>query len=102
MKAEKAAGKIDLAFIGDEKMREFNRDYRGKDKPTDVLSFAYDSGEIRGDVIISKDTARRDARRFGITYREELKRLVVHGVLHILGYDHGRKMTHAEKIYSQF
>lgn len=102
MKAEKAAGRIDLSFIDDEKMRELNREFRGKDKPTDVLSFQYDRGEIKGDVIISTDTSRRDAKRFGLTYREEIKRLVIHGVLHVLGYDHGRKMTNAEKIYSQF
>ena len=93
LKAEKAQGRIDVALVDAAAIRELNRKFRGKNKATDVLSFNYNEGEILGDVIISRAQAKS---------RGEIKRLVIHGVLHILGYDHGRKMSHAEKIYAQF
>lgn len=81
-------------------MRELNKKFRQKDKPTDVLSFNYD-GKLLGDVIISRETTRRNAARYGVSYGDEVKRLVIHGTLHVLGYDHGRAMSDAEKIYSK-
>ena len=101
VKREKAFGKIDISFVNEAEIRKLNKKFRKKDKPTDVLSFVYDKEGILGDVIISPETARKNARRFGVTYKVELKRLAIHGVLHVLGYDHGRKMQHAEKIYTQ-
>ena len=101
VKGEKKEGTIDLSFVGDKKIRELNKKFRQQDKPTDVLSFNYD-GKILGDVIISRATPRRNAQRYGVTYADEVKRLVVHGALHVLGYDHGREMKHAEEIYSKF
>lgn len=89
LKKENAAGRIDVVLADDREIRELNRKFRGKNKATDVLSFAYDEGNILGDVVVSK------------LYRKEFKRLVIHGVLHILGYEHGRKMGHAEKIYAK-
>lgn len=102
LKKEKAIGRIDVTLVDDKEIRKLNRKFRGKNKPTDVLAFPYGEEEILGDVIISKDTARRNAKRFGVKYREEIKRLTVHGVLHILGYNHGKKMSHAEEIYQKF
>ena len=90
-----------MSFVNDGQIRELNKKFRHKDKPTDVLSFNYD-GKLLGDVIISRETTRRNAQRYGVTYGDEVKRLVIHGALHILGYDHGRRMRHAEEIYSQF
>ncbi len=101
IKGEKREGEIDLSFVGDKKIHELNKKFRKKDKPTDVLSFNYDAGKVLGDVIISRDTTRRNAKRYGVTYLDEVKRLVVHGTLHVLGYDHGRRMRHAEEIYSK-
>lgn len=95
-------GRIDLTIVDDKTIRELNRKFRRKNKPTDVLSFSYGAEKILGDIIISAETTRRNARRFGATYPAELKRLVIHGALHLLGYDHGRKMSRAEKIYAQF
>jgi len=100
IKAEKKEGTIDLSFVGDKKIHELNKKFRKKDKPTDVLSFNYD-GEMLGDVIISRETTRRNAKRYCVAYADEVKRLVIHGTLHVLGYDHGRAMRHAEKIYSK-
>jgi probable rRNA maturation factor len=71
-----------------------NRDYRGKDKATDVLSFAQREGEfalandILGDVIISIETAQRQAQERGHTVEKEIRILLIHGILHLLGYDH--------------
>jgi probable rRNA maturation factor len=78
-----------VALVNDEKIQALNRDFRGYDKPTDVLSFAA-GGAYLGDVVISVETAYRQARRRGTTLRRELSVLTLHGFLHLLGYDHER------------
>ena len=76
-------------LAGDRLLRRLNRDYRGKDQPTDVLSFPGGGGEAGlGDVVISVETARRNARGLGRTLPQELDVLALHGLLHVLGYDH--------------
>ena len=95
---EKQQGKINLILVSDKDIHRLNRDFRHKDKPTDVLAFPMNEDGILGDIAISEETTRKNAQRYGVTYRQELKRLVIHGVLHLLGYDHGKKMRHAEKI----
>ncbi|MDX2042737.1 MAG: rRNA maturation RNase YbeY [Acidobacteriota bacterium] len=87
---------LTITFIRDAAMRKLNREYRGKDKPTDVLSFAYhesDEGFAEtdshvGDVVISVETAARYAAEFGLTFQRELEHLIIHGTLHLAGYDH--------------
>lgn len=82
-------GELALVFAGDALLRRLNRDYRFKDKPTDVLSFeSQDKDMGLGDVIISVETARANAERFGRTLDRELEILALHGFLHVLGYDH--------------
>ena len=91
---------LSILIAGDAKLRRLNREYRNIDRPTDVLSFAQDppySGDsttpcLLGDIVISADRARRQAREAGVPLQTELSRLVAHGVLHLLGYDH-----HTEK-----
>ena len=83
-----------LSFVSDADMRELNRRYRKIDRTTDVLSFAQrDVGDvgILGDVVISYDTAVRNSQRFSVTVEGEIRRLVVHGILHLLGFDHAEK-----------
>lgn len=83
-----------LSFVSDADMRELNRRYRKTDRTTDVLSFAQrDIGDvgILGDVVISYDTAVRNSQRFSVTVEGEIRRLVVHGILHLLGFDHAEK-----------
>jgi probable rRNA maturation factor len=86
------SGSVTVALVSDERMRAFNRDFRGFDKPTDVLSFRETSRGRRtgylGDIVISVETARRQARRRGSSLRQELEVLTLHGFLHLLGYDH--------------
>ena len=84
-----------MVITDDAGIRELNQQWRGKDKATDVLSFSQVEGEgpgtapeLLGDVVISWETAKRQALEMGHTSEEEMKRLLVHGVLHLLGFDH--------------
>ncbi len=82
-------GELALVFGGDALLRRLNRDYRFKDKPTDVLSFESQGEDMGlGDVIISVETARANAVRLGRSLDRELEILALHGFLHVLGYDH--------------
>ena len=86
---------LSILLCDDATIHPLNRDYRGKDKPTDVLSFAQREGEfafvddnVLGDVIISMDTTIRQAKERSHSTEVELRVLLVHGILHLLGYDH--------------
>ena len=89
---------VGLLFAGDELLWRLNREHRGFDQPTDVLSFpageeeppttAEEAPSYLGDIAISVDAARRQAADAGLTLDEELRHLVLHGLLHLLGYDH--------------
>jgi probable rRNA maturation factor len=87
---------LSVLLCGDEVIRGLNARYRGKDTPTDVLSFRQDDGEgpsagaAVGDLVISLPTVRRNAREHGVGEDEELRRVTVHGILHLAGMDHGR------------
>lgn len=81
-------GVVAAELINDERMRELNKKYRNKDKTTDVLSFSYvddENAETLGDVVISPEQARRQAED---GFKNELVTLLVHGILHVFGYDH--------------
>jgi probable rRNA maturation factor len=83
------SGEVALVLTRDPAVRELNARYRGKDKPTDVLSFPGPGGSAGlGDIVVSVDTAERNARRLGRTLQRELDVLALHGFLHVLGYDH--------------
>ena len=88
---------LTITFTRDRAMRRLNRDYRGIDKATDVLSFAYHEGEEApvgdetrhiGDIVISVETAERYARELDLSFDREIEHLVIHGALHLAGYDH--------------
>lgn len=90
---------VSLVLADDEYIRNLNKQYRGKDCATDVLSFALNEGDepdivdgpaevLLGDIVISLETATRQAAEFGHTLERELAFLTVHGMLHLLGYDH--------------
>lgn len=80
---------VSIALLGDGDMRELNARYLGKDRPTDVIAFALGEGaDLVGDVYVGVEQARWQAEELAIPLREELARLVVHGVLHVLGHDH--------------
>lgn len=90
---------VSLMLTDDESIHEMNREYRGIDRPTDVLSFALEEGEeeeifggpeenLLGDIIISVETAVRQAEEYGHSVEREMSFLALHGMLHLLGYDH--------------
>jgi magnesium transporter len=83
-------GEVSVTLLGDDPIREMNRDYLGHDRPTDVIAFAlHGEGEpVLGDVYVGVEQAERQAVREGVPARDELARLAIHGTLHVLGYDH--------------
>jgi probable rRNA maturation factor len=85
------AREVSVLFCADGRMRGLNRRYRGKDKSTDVLAFpanAVEAAGFLGDIVISVPYAGREARRRGETRAREIDRLLLHGFLHLMGYDH--------------
>jgi len=82
---------IGVVFVGDDRMKRLHAEYLGKRRTTDVLSFVYEDGATPdGEVVVCLDQARRQAPDFGCSYAQEVSRLVIHGVLHLLGYDDTR------------
>ena len=84
----RAKGGVTVAIVPDSRVRALNRQYRGKDQPTDVLSFPAGEPGSLGDVVIAHGVARRQAVTAGHSVATELRVLALHGLLHLLGYDH--------------
>ena len=87
-------GRVNLVLTGDKRLQELNRQFRAKDRPTDVLSFNIDPPDedgVFGEIYISVPYASRQAADYGGTLREEYLRLFCHGLLHLFGYDHMKK-----------
>ena len=98
------SAELGVLFVGDQRMRSFNRRYRGKDRTTDVLAFAMReapnfSAHLLGDVVIAVPTAARQARQGQRSLDEELTILLVHGILHLCGYDHERSEKEARRMH---
>ena len=92
---------VGVRFAGDLTVRRLNRDFRGQDKTTDVLSFPGDEspeGRHLGDIVISVPTAERQAAGRGAVLEQEVKLLLLHGVLHCLGHDHETDKGEMEKL----
>ena len=105
---------VSITFVTNEAIHEINREYRDKDQPTDVISFALEEmseGEVAivgegiprilGDIIISTDRTREQAEQFGHSFERELGFLAVHGFLHLLGYDHMNEVDEKEMFGKQ-
>ena len=86
--ARAPGGEVSILFCGDRRMRSLNRAYRGLDRSTDVLAFPAEAPGILGDIVVSVPYAARQAARLGEAVVHELDRLLLHGLLHLLGYDH--------------
>jgi probable rRNA maturation factor len=94
-----AKGDLSVAVVSDRRMRALNRQFRGKDKVTDVLSFPSDERGFMGDIVIASGVATQQARAAGHSVQTETRLLALHGLLHLLGYDHehdGGKMARFE------
>ncbi|MCC6502331.1 MAG: rRNA maturation RNase YbeY [Deltaproteobacteria bacterium] len=89
---------LSVLLTGNPEIRELNREYRGKDKPTDVLSFPMGDDYLLGDIVISTEKAASQAEEFGVSFDEEMGRLLVHGILHLAGYDHVKGGRQARKM----
>lgn len=105
---------LSITFVDNETIQLINREYRGKDAPTDVISFALEEmgedeveivGEnlprVLGDIIISIPKAKEQAKEYGHSFEREIGFLTVHGFLHLLGYDHETKEDEKEMIEKQ-
>lgn len=106
-----------MSIVGDRAIARLNRDWRGRDEPTDVLSFSQierrgrapktirprdlSAGAMIGDIVISFDAAERDAKLYGIGLRKYLRRLMIHGLLHLTGYDHERSPREARRMFAR-
>lgn len=109
----KEGSEVSVTFVDNERIQEINREYRDKDQPTDVISFAMeemgegemaiigdDIPKLLGDIIISIPRAREQAEEYGHSFARELGFLAVHGFLHLLGYDHMTKEDE-EKMFTR-
>jgi rRNA maturation RNase YbeY len=106
---ESAKPEVSILLLDDPGIAELNRQYRGKSGPTDVLSFPMYTAEelstvqpeLLGDVVISVETAARQAASAGCSLWEEMTRLLIHGILHLLGFDHERSAPEARAMRAQ-
>lgn len=105
---------LSIAFVGQERMRELNKKYRGKNRTTDVLSFTWtrDSearGEKRsqtsattgnglGELVICAREVKKNAKRYNLSFEKELAKVLIHGILHLLGYEHEKGKTEKDKM----
>jgi probable rRNA maturation factor len=96
---------LTVSLVDDREMHRLNRDSRGIDRPTDVLAYAMREGVrapgdegVLGDVVISAQTAARQARNHAVPTADEVRTLLIHGVLHLLGYDHERSPVDARRM----
>jgi rRNA maturation RNase YbeY len=103
------SAELGILFVGDQRMRSLNRQYRGKDRTTDVLAFAMREAhtphasrvtpDMLGDVVIAVPTAVRQAKQGQRSLDEELRVLLIHGILHLCGYDHERSEKEARRMH---
>jgi probable rRNA maturation factor len=90
-------GELSILLCDDHYIKKLNNDYRGIDRPTDVLSFPQGEGfsdqpvTFLGDIVISVETCKKQAITYKVTVNEELKNMLIHGILHLLGFDHSKK-----------
>ena len=94
---------LSVVLLKESKMRELNRTYRGKDNPTNVLSFPSEELGL-GELVLCPAVIRKDAVKYGITFKAELIRIFIHGMMHLLGYDHEKdadfkRMSQKEEKY---
>ncbi|HLE08566.1 MAG TPA: rRNA maturation RNase YbeY [Thermodesulfobacteriota bacterium] len=89
---------LSIFLTGDSTIKGLNKKYRHIDRPTDVLSFPMDDPRLLGDVVISVEMAKKQAKGLKVGFYQELTRLLVHGTLHLLGYDHAKGGKEARRM----
>ena len=88
MKAGKPRGSVSVLLTGDKAIRVLNRDFRGKDKATNVLSFPMEEKGFLGDIAVAFETTKREAKAMDVSFRDHFTHVLVHGTLHLEGHDH--------------
>lgn len=88
---------LSIALVGQREIRELSKKYRGKNKPTDVLSFIIKELGL-GQIVICPQVVKKNAKKYDLTFKKESARVLIHGVLHLLGYDHEKDEQLAEKM----
>ena|SRR3989338_8961356 len=103
--------KVSLVFVGKKEMQKLNKKFRGKNKPTDVLSFSAQGGPASGwdfkknnylgEIVICPEIVKENAEKFGVDFKKEIIKVFVHGVFHLLGYDHEKSEKEAKEMESK-
>ncbi|MDI6602818.1 MAG: rRNA maturation RNase YbeY [Patescibacteria group bacterium] len=93
----KGGAELSIALVGQGRIKALNKKYLGKNRVTDVLAFAGD-GYGLGEIVICLRVVKKNARRVGVTFEKELARVLIHGILHLLGYDHEKPEKEAKKM----
>ena len=99
------AHEISILVTDDDQIQQLNREYRKTDKPTNVLSFPMQEGDfgditpgLLGDVVISCETAQKESEKANINFSERISQLLIHGILHLIGFDHEQSSENAQKM----
>lgn len=100
LKSEQASREITLVFLDKKAAKKINFEFRGKDYATDVLSFDSLDKSSLGELILCPEVLKRQAKEHGLTYRHELGYMLLHGVLHLLGYDHETSENDAREMFT--
>ena len=94
---DKKVSELSIALVGQSRIRELNKRYRGENRVTDVLAFP--NREIGlGEIVICPREVKKNAKRFSLIFEKELTRVLIHGILHLLGYDHEKSDAQAKKM----
>ena len=93
----KSRSDLSVALVGPAQIRRLNKKYRQKDKITDVLSFAGE-GSFLGEIVICPQQVRKNSQKYKVSFKKELTQVLIHGILHLLGYDHERSRKEAKKM----
>ena len=88
---------LSVAFVSEKKSREINKAYRGIDKPTNILSFLLTKNE--GEILLCPNVIKKQTKKFDRNFKELLGYLVIHGMLHLKGFEHSKKMENLENLY---
>ncbi len=87
---------LSLAFVSKEEIKKINKKFRHKNKPTDVLSFLINEKQYLGEIIICPEVVKENAKKYKTTVKQEMMKVFVHGILHLLGYEHEKTNKEAE------
>jgi len=89
---------VSVAIVGKEEIKNLNKKFRKKNKPTDVLSFLLNEKQYLGEIIICPEVVKENAEKYKVSVKSEMLKVFVHGILHLLGYDHEKSEVEAEEM----